>query len=149
MFYGLLSGLGLLLRLFCFLCYTSAMSNKLYYIGDEPEVRPTTWARHWFRYGKWGRRWSWIVSKTCTTRSGRAWRVFVRLAWIYDLWGRSANTGVNSKLLNLLTSLTHFNYFGNIDSVLSYIMFCYLKIIPDILVTELMWIYAIYTLILV
>ena len=35
MFYGLLSRLGLLLRMFCFLCFTSTKRNKLYYTGDE------------------------------------------------------------------------------------------------------------------
>ena len=30
LFYGLFSGLGLLLRMFCFLCFTSAARNKLY-----------------------------------------------------------------------------------------------------------------------
>ena len=38
LFYGLLSGLGSLLRMFCFLCFTSAVSNKLYYTGDEPNL---------------------------------------------------------------------------------------------------------------
>ena len=38
LFYVLLSGLGSLLRMFCSLCLTSAVSNKLYYIGDEPNV---------------------------------------------------------------------------------------------------------------
>ena len=32
----LMSGLGLLLRMFCFLCFTLAVRNKLYYTGDEP-----------------------------------------------------------------------------------------------------------------
>ena len=38
LFYGPLLGLGLLLRMFCFLCFTSAVRNKLYYMytGDEP-----------------------------------------------------------------------------------------------------------------
>ena len=36
LFYGLLLGLGLLLRMFCFLCFTSAVRNTLYYTGDEP-----------------------------------------------------------------------------------------------------------------
>ena len=36
LFYRLLLGLGLLLRMFCFLCFTSAVRNKLYYTGDEP-----------------------------------------------------------------------------------------------------------------
>ena len=40
LFYGLLSGLGLLLRMFCFLCLTSAVRNKLYYTGDQPEISP-------------------------------------------------------------------------------------------------------------
>ena len=38
LFYGLLSGLGSLLRMFCCLCFTSAVTNKLYYTGDEPVV---------------------------------------------------------------------------------------------------------------
>ena len=38
LFYGLLSGLGLLLRMFCFLYLTSAVRNKLYYPGDELDV---------------------------------------------------------------------------------------------------------------
>ena len=36
LFYGLLPGLGSLLRMFCWLCFASAVSNKLYYTGDEP-----------------------------------------------------------------------------------------------------------------
>ena len=36
LFYGLLSGLGSLLRMFCFLCFTFVVSNKLYYTGDDP-----------------------------------------------------------------------------------------------------------------
>ena len=36
LFYGPLSGLSSLLRIFCFLCFTSAVSNKLYCTGDEP-----------------------------------------------------------------------------------------------------------------
>ena len=36
LFYGLLLGLGLLLRMICFRCFTSAVRNKLYYTGDEP-----------------------------------------------------------------------------------------------------------------
>ena len=36
LFYRLLSGLGLLLRMFFFLSFTSAVRNKLYYPGDEP-----------------------------------------------------------------------------------------------------------------
>ena len=35
-FYGLLSGLGSFLRMFFFHCFTSAVSNKLYYTADEP-----------------------------------------------------------------------------------------------------------------
>ena len=31
LFYGLLLGFGLLSRMFCFLCFTSAVRNKLYY----------------------------------------------------------------------------------------------------------------------
>ena len=38
LFYGLLSGLGSLLRMFCFLCFTPAVSNKLYHTGDEPNL---------------------------------------------------------------------------------------------------------------
>ena len=38
LFYGLLSGLGSLLRMFWFLCFTSAVSNKLFYTGDEPNL---------------------------------------------------------------------------------------------------------------
>ena len=38
LFYGLLSGLGSLFRMFCSLCFTSAVSNKLYYTGDEPQM---------------------------------------------------------------------------------------------------------------
>ena len=33
-----LSGLGSLFRMFCSLCFTSAVSNKLYYTGDEPKM---------------------------------------------------------------------------------------------------------------
>ena len=33
---GLLTGVGSLLRMFCFLCFTSGVNNKLYYTGDEP-----------------------------------------------------------------------------------------------------------------
>ena len=33
---GLLTGVGSLLRMFCFFCFMSAVSNKLYYTGDEP-----------------------------------------------------------------------------------------------------------------
>ena len=40
LFYGLLSGLGSLLRVFCFLCFTSAASYKLYYTEDEPYFLP-------------------------------------------------------------------------------------------------------------
>ena len=36
LFFGLSSGLGSLLRMFGFLCFTSAVSNKLYYTGDDP-----------------------------------------------------------------------------------------------------------------
>ena len=36
LFYGLLSWLDSLLRMFCFLCFMSAVSNKLFYTGDEP-----------------------------------------------------------------------------------------------------------------
>lgn len=38
LFYGLLSGLGSLLSVFCFLCFngTSALSFKLHYTEDEP-----------------------------------------------------------------------------------------------------------------
>ena len=36
LFYGLLSGLGSLLGVFCFLCFMSAVSYKLYYTKDEP-----------------------------------------------------------------------------------------------------------------
>ena len=36
LFYGLLPGLGSLLRMFCWLCFASAVNNKLYYTGDEP-----------------------------------------------------------------------------------------------------------------
>ena len=47
LFYGLLSGLGSLLRMFCFLCgFTSAVSNKLlHYTGVEPYNidRPTNY----------------------------------------------------------------------------------------------------------
>ena len=32
------AALGLLLRMFCFLCFTSAVRNKLYYTGDEPII---------------------------------------------------------------------------------------------------------------
>ena len=39
LFYGLWSGLGSLLRIFCFLCFTSTVSNKLSYTGDEPHSR--------------------------------------------------------------------------------------------------------------
>ena len=39
LFYRLLLGLGLLLRMFCFLSFTSAVRNKLYYTGDEPDFR--------------------------------------------------------------------------------------------------------------
>ena len=35
---GLLSGFGSLLKMFCCLCFTSAVSNKLYYNGDEPNA---------------------------------------------------------------------------------------------------------------
>ena len=35
----LLSGLGSLLRMFCFLCVTSAVSSKLYYTRDQPNWR--------------------------------------------------------------------------------------------------------------
>ena len=39
LFYGLLSGLGSLLRMFCFLCFTSAVSiNLVYPTGDEPII---------------------------------------------------------------------------------------------------------------
>ena len=38
LFYGLFLGLGLLLRVFCFLCFTSAVRNKLYYTRDEPKI---------------------------------------------------------------------------------------------------------------
>ena len=38
LFYRLLLGLGLLLRMFCFLSFTSAVRNKLYYTGDEPTI---------------------------------------------------------------------------------------------------------------
>ena len=41
LFYGLLSGLGSLFRMFCCLCFTSAVSNKLYYTGDEPQMLRT------------------------------------------------------------------------------------------------------------
>ena len=36
LFYGPLSGLSSLLRIFCFLCFRSAVSSKLYCTGDEP-----------------------------------------------------------------------------------------------------------------
>ena len=36
LFYGLLSRLGSLLGVFCFLCFMSALSYKLYYTKDEP-----------------------------------------------------------------------------------------------------------------
>ena len=38
LFYGLLSGLGSLLGVFCFLCFMSAVSYKIiiYYTDDEP-----------------------------------------------------------------------------------------------------------------
>ena len=36
--YGLLSGLGSLLRMFFFLCSTSSVGNKLCYTGDEPTI---------------------------------------------------------------------------------------------------------------
>ena len=35
----LLSGLGSLLRMFCFLCVTSAVSSKLYYTRSQPNCR--------------------------------------------------------------------------------------------------------------
>ena len=35
---GLLSGLGLLSRMFCFLSFKKAVRNKLYYTGDEPHL---------------------------------------------------------------------------------------------------------------
>ena len=35
LFDGLLSGLGSLLRMFCFRCFTSAVNNKLNYTGNE------------------------------------------------------------------------------------------------------------------
>ena len=38
LFCGLLSGLGSLLRMFCCLCFTSAVSYKLCYTGDEPNI---------------------------------------------------------------------------------------------------------------
>ena len=39
LYYGLLSGLGSLLRMFCFLCFTSAVSiNLVYPTGDEPII---------------------------------------------------------------------------------------------------------------
>ena len=37
LFYGLFSELDSLLRMFCFLCFTSAVGNNFYCTGDEPK----------------------------------------------------------------------------------------------------------------
>ena len=43
LFYKPLSGLGSLSRMFWFLCFTSAVSNKLYYTWDELNNRDKVW----------------------------------------------------------------------------------------------------------
>ena len=49
LFYGLLSGLGLLVRMSCSLSFTLAVINRLYYTGDEPYLNKCKYLKHIFR----------------------------------------------------------------------------------------------------